>query len=61
MTRDRDTPHAPDFRSVWHGLQRVIPSSLRGSEGAWVLRVTSSSKERTMSHPAPVHTLIPSD
>jgi len=52
MTRDRDTPHAPACRSVWHGIQRVIPSSLRGSAGAWVLRVTSS-KERTRSHPAP--------
>ena len=55
MTRDRDTLHAPDFRSVWHGLKRVIPSSLRGSAGAWVFRVTSSSQERMMFHPARAH------
>ena len=55
MTRDRDTPHAPDYRSIWHGLKIVIPSSLRGSAGAWVLRVTASSQERTISHPGPAH------
>ena len=37
MTRDRDTPHAPACRSVWHGLQRSMevcnPSLLPGRQG----------------------------